>query len=146
MPYYKCDKSRKTNKYFLRITGSVLEKLLLYFLALDGLLLQEVEIVAAHAVHNEESDAHVPSHKHHPVHPNLSTHAPRLHLRLVVLREPLPRVELFDSGHRPPRGEVPFFDSLALEVFLLGLLLRRKEERGVKPVERSPHRLPQPVH
>lgn len=146
MPYYKCDKSRRTNKYFLRITASVLEKLLLYLLALDGLLLEKVEIVAAHAVHNEESDAHVPGHKHHPVHPNLSTHAARFHLRLVVLREPLPGVELLDSGHGPARGEVPLFDRLPLEVFLFGLLLRRKEQRRVKPVEHSLHRLPQPVH
>ena len=75
---------------------SVLEKLLLDALPPQRLLFQQVQVVSSHPVHDEESDSHVPSHEHHPVHPDLGPHRSILQPRLVVLCESLPRVKLLD--------------------------------------------------
>jgi hypothetical protein len=125
---------------------SILQKLVLDLLALEGFLLEDVEVVAPHAVHDEEGDAHVPGHEHHAVHPDLGPHSARLHLGFVVLCESLAGEELLDGGHGATRGEVALLDGLALEVFLLVLLLGGEEEGGVEAVEDAPHRLAQLLH
>lgn len=128
-----------------RSRPSIFQKLLLDLLPLHGLLLQDVQVVAPHTVHDKESHTHVPGHEHHPIHPDLSTDSSGLHLGLVILCESLACVKLFDGGHRAARGEVTLLDGLPFEVFLLGLFLWREEERSVEagedPTDRFGHLL-----
>jgi hypothetical protein len=82
-----------------RSRASILQKLLLDLLPLHGLLLQDVQVITPHTVHDEQGHSHVPGHEHHPVHPDLRPNASGFHPGLIILRKSLPSVELLDGGH-----------------------------------------------
>lgn len=97
-----------------------------------SLLLEEIEVVSSHPVHDKECDSYVPDHEEEAVPPYLGPHGPGLHLGLVVFSEALACIYFLDVGEGSSCGKISFFDDLSLEVPLFGLFFGREEERCVE--------------